>query len=371
MAPPPETHDSNQNYDRSKEVKQFDESKAGVKGLVDSGITTLPPMFVNPPEVLATLKPSPFTGAEIPTIDLAGIHSPDHRIAVVEQVKRAASTVGFFQVINHSIPVEVLDEAITAMKAVHQLPAEVKAPLFKRDIKGVSLVSNMDLYHSKAAYWRDTLLIQFAPVPINPEEIPEVCRKRLIDYNQRTLPVKDLLLELLSEGLGLSRGKFKELTFGEAVTLSGHYYPYCPQPDLTIGFRSHTDPGVLTLLLQDHMGGLQVKYKEGWVDVKPVREALVVNVGDLLQIISNEKYKSVDHRVLASNAREARVSIATFFNPGAAESVYGPLEELTSAEDPPRFRRVTYKDYMHKFFNKEVDNTSQTDYFRIIKTHAS
>ncbi|XP_028752523.1 1-aminocyclopropane-1-carboxylate oxidase homolog 12-like [Neltuma alba] len=255
------------------------------------------------------------------------------------------------------------------MKAVHELPAEVKAPLFKREMEGVSLRSNMDLYHSNAAYWRDSLLIRFGPVPINPEEIPEVCRERLIDYNERTLPVKDLLLELLSEGLGLSRGKFKELTFGEAVTLSGHYYPYCPQPDLTIGFRSHTDPGILTLLLQDSMGGLQVKYKEGWVDVKPVREALVVNIGDLLQIISNEKYKSVDHRVLASNRREARVSIATFFNPGAAENVYGPLEELTSAGDPPRYRRVTYKDYMHKFFSKEIDGTSQTDYFRIPHDH--
>ncbi|KAF7827571.1 1-aminocyclopropane-1-carboxylate oxidase-like protein 4-like [Senna tora] len=338
MAPPTASNDStnnnNNNNESLNERKQFEETRAGVKGLVDSGVTTIPSFFINPPEVISTLKSSPSNiGVEIPTIDLFGINSPTTRLVVVDQIKRAASSVGFFQVINHGIPLEV------------------KAPMFRREIEGVTFKSNVDLYHSKAGYWRDSLMIQMGPKPLKLEDIPEVGRDDLVEYNRRTVPVAELVLELLSEGLGLSRGSLNELTFSQAVTLVGHYYPYCPQPDLAVGFRSHTDPGVLTVLLQDHMGGLQVQLKEGWVDVKP--------------IVSNETYKSVDHRVLASGSREPRISIASFFNPGAEENVYGPLEQLTSAEEPPLYRRVTFKDYMAKFFSKEIHNTSQTDYFRI------
>lgn len=69
----------------------------------------------------------------------------------------------------------------------------------------------------------------------------------------------------------------------------GHYYPYCPQLDLTFGITAHTDPGVLTVLVQNEIGGLQFKYGSGeeeanWVDVEPVPGAFVINNGDILQV---------------------------------------------------------------------------------------
>ena len=74
------------------------------------------------------------------------------------------------------------------------------------------------------------------------------------------------------------------MTCLEGRTLVGHYYPYCPQPDLTVGIASHTDPGFLTILLQDHLGGLQIKSGDVWVDVKPVPGALLINIGDLVVV---------------------------------------------------------------------------------------
>ncbi|KAI3431223.1 uncharacterized protein J3R85_007957 [Psidium guajava] len=354
--------------DRAQQLKQFEESKLGVKGLVDSGLTSLPPLFVHPPETISGLKPArPGPGSKpdsIPTIDLTGCDS-DHRPSVIGEVARAARELGFFQVVNHGVPVEVLDGTIAAVKAFHEQPMEAKARIYRRQTEtGVSFFSNVDLFHSKAASWRDTLQIRLGPKIADVEEIPEVCRHEVLEWNQQVQRLGGLLMGLLSEGLGLSPGKLQELTCLETRVMVGHYYPYCPQPDQTVGLTSHTDPGVITLLLQDQVGGLQVKRGDEWVDVLPIPGALVVNIGDILQIMSNDEYKSVDHRVLANPSREPRVSIAVFCNPSNRENQFGPFPELVSTDKPAVFRKFTFNEYMGKFFSKELDGKSLINFFR-------
>ncbi|GJY67390.1 RNA-directed DNA polymerase, eukaryota [Tanacetum coccineum] len=132
-----------------------------------------------------------------------------------------------------------------------------------------------------------------------------------------------------------ARDKLKEWSCLEGRINISHYYPQCPQPELTLGLTSHTDPCVLTVLVQNEIGGLlQVKCGEQWVEVEPVPGAIVVNIGDLLQMMSNDIYKSVEHRVLANNVEGARVSVAHLFNPSNREKLFGPFPELISAEKP-------------------------------------
>ncbi|KAE9595411.1 putative deacetoxyvindoline 4-hydroxylase [Lupinus albus] len=328
-------------YDRGEAVKQFDNTKLGVKGLIDSGIKTIPSFFVHPPETLSDLNSR--SQSNIPTVDLSTISSS--RATVVDHIRRAASTVGFFQVINHGIPPELLHRTLAAMKAFHEQPPEQRSQVYRREMgRGVSYISNVDLFQSKAASWRDTLQIRVGPVAADPEEVPEVCREEV-------------------EGLGLGAERFRELVEGRVMV--GHYYPFCPQPDLTVGLNSHADPGALTVLLQDHVGGLQVRTNEGWVDVKPLPDSLVINIGDLLQIISNEEYKSAYHRVLANSSGEPRVSVAVFLNPSNREKIFGPLPELTSAEKPALYRNFTFNEFMTRFFKKELDGKSLTNFFRM------
>ncbi|XVE96396.1 hypothetical protein REPUB_Repub02eG0218000 [Reevesia pubescens] len=110
---------------------------------------------------------------------------------------------------------------------------------------------------------------------------------------------------------------------------------------------------------KNQVSGLQVKHGEEWVDVKPLQGSLIINIGDLLQIISNGEYNSVEHRVRANSLEEPRISVVEFLNIGKwEESGYGPLPELVSEDKPAGYRQFTKADFLNNFFSKEMDSKS-------------
>ncbi|KAK1262975.1 hypothetical protein QJS04_geneDACA012016 [Acorus gramineus] len=353
-------------YDRAREVKEFDESKIGVKGLVDAGSATIPRIFHHPSHNLPSKTHHPHQ-LSIPTIDLSLPHP-----TLVDLIRDASRNWGFFNVVHHGIPQSVLDRTISAVRSFNELPTEAKSKYYTRDPKAsVTFSTNVDLYRSEAASWRDTIQMLVGPVPVESEKIPSVCREELLDWDGQAMALGERLMGLLSEGLGLGHERIKEMSCLQGRVMVAHYYPYCPQPDLTVGLAGHTDPGVLTVLLQDMVGGLQVKVEmEGedvWVDVKPVPGSIVINVGDLLQIMSNDEYNSVAHRVLANPSKEPRISIAVFFNPGrrGETDLYGPLPELVSHDKPARYRDFTMTEFLGAFFEKDLRSKSLVHHFAI------
>lgn len=105
-----------------------------------------------------------------------------------------------------------------------------------------------------------------------------------MEYSRQVQVLGSLLFELLSEALGLKPDHLEGMDCAKGHSILSHYYPACPEPELTMGTTKHSDPDFLTILLQDQIGGLQVLSHDGWVDVPPVPGALVVNIGDLLQV---------------------------------------------------------------------------------------
>ncbi|KNA09916.1 hypothetical protein SOVF_149190 [Spinacia oleracea] len=188
--------------DREAEVRAFDETKLGVKGIVDAGVTTIPSIFINPiSKRLPPPKPNS-TGCDgqfnFPVIDLrASENGLDHWKKVVEEIREASETWGFFQVINHGIPDTVLDEILKGVKGFFELDNEVKKGYYSRDFANDKFAyhCNADLYSAVAVNWRDSFLCYMAPNPPTPDEIPPVCSEARRSPNRP--PVPDVLNNLI------------------------------------------------------------------------------------------------------------------------------------------------------------------------------
>ncbi|OIV90770.1 hypothetical protein TanjilG_15503 [Lupinus angustifolius] len=361
-----ELHQSN----RKQVLKAFDDTKAGVKGLVDAGINKIPHIFIaSTTENSFKTSTSTSNELQIPVIDLKYEELQEDGVArkdIIDKVKVASETCGFFQVVNHGIPKEVLDDMIEGDRRFHEQPYDVKKEFYTRDgSRKVRYFSNFDLYESKAANWRDTMICGMAPDPPKPEELPTTCREIMICYSKHVKRLGDIILELLSEALQLKPKHLEEMECGKGHVLVSHYYPACPEPDKTLGITEHSDPDFFTILLQDRIGGLQVFYRNQWVDIKPVEGALVINLGDLIQLISNDKFKSAKHRVLA-NTIGPRISVACFFSTYyyPSKRVYGPIKELLSEENLPLYKETTARDYV-LYYNSKGLGTPALEDFRL------
>ncbi|CAN1311968.1 1-aminocyclopropane-1-carboxylate oxidase homolog 1 [Linum perenne] len=352
------------------ELRSFDESKAGVKGLADSGIKEIPRIFHAPPHFMD--KGSPFSPNDpnfiFPVIDLAG------RKQMVEKIRDASGSWGFFQIVNHGVPEKIQEDMTSGVRKFFELDVERKKEFYdKESTKKVVYSSNPDMYAIPVCSWTDLMLTHSsADDPLEPEELPACCREIVPKYSAEMARVGDLLFRLLSEALGLESNHLKDIGCVEAVGYAYHYYPPCPQPELALGCVHHTDIDFLTVILQDEVGGLQVLHHNSWIDVPYVPGAMVVNIGDMLQLISNDKFISVLHRVRAKNVGP-RISIATFFGHGSTKStrLYGPIKELVSEKDPPKYKEITIRDFFRASYKKGIDGTSLLPRLKLDNSAAS
>ncbi|KAG6785203.1 hypothetical protein POTOM_010930 [Populus tomentosa] len=285
---------------------------------------------------------------EFPVINMEKLNG-EERAATMEKIRDACENWGFFELLNHGIAHEFLDTVERMAKEHYKKGMEQR---FKELVASKALVGVQT--EIKDMDWESTFHLRHLPTS-NIAEIPDLddeYRKVMKEFALKLEKLAEELLDLLCENLGLEKGYLKRAfcgssgspNFGTKVS----NYPPCPKPDLVKGLRAHTDAGGIILLFQDDkVSGLQLLKDGQWIDVPPMRHSIVVNLGDQLEVITNGKYKSVEHRVIAQTDG-TRMSIASFYNPGNDAVIYPApaLVEKEAEEKKQLYPKFVFDDYM-------------------------
>uniref|UniRef100_A0A0D9ZPP3 Fe2OG dioxygenase domain-containing protein n=2 Tax=Oryza TaxID=4527 RepID=A0A0D9ZPP3_9ORYZ len=304
------------------------------------------------------------TDSNIPLIDLA---SPD-KPRVIAEIAQACRTYGFFQVTNHGIAEELLEKVMAVALEFFRLPPEEKEKLYSDEpSKKIRLSTSFNVRKETVHNWRDYLRLHCHPLeefvpewPSNPAQFKEIMSTYCREVRQLGLR----LLGAISVSLGLEEDYIEKVLGEQEQHMAVNYYPRCPEPDLTYGLPKHTDPNALTILLPDpHVAGLQVlRDGDQWIVVNPRPNALVVNLGDQIQALSNGAYKSVWHRAVV-NAVQERMSVASFMCP-CNSAVISPARKLVADGDAPVYRSFTYDEYYKKFWSRNLDQEHCLELFK-------
>eukprot|EP00884_Botryococcus_braunii_P020126 jgi/Botrbrau1/6798/Bobra.0153s0001.1 len=316
---------------------------------------------------------------------------------IVSQIRDACTRWGFFQLVNHGIPSEGLILLQEEAKRFFSLPLEKKVTC-KRSVDNAWGFFNDELTKQKLDMM-EGFDVGHPPRPDLPDDAPEnktldganrwpsgepVFRETIEQYLKQVEQIAFALTGAFAAGLGLQQDSLRQLFQPyHSAFLRLNYYPppsaregplaaqrneavAGEEPEL--GIHPHKDAGFLTVIVQGMVAGLQVYDTQGgqWHTVEPIEDALVINVGDMAQVLSNDKYKAPLHRVLASKD-VPRYSAPYFFNP-SYDAVCGPLPPCIDAEHPPAFRPVPWGEFrLQRYAGDYADlgEEIQIDHYRL------
>ncbi|XP_016454643.1 flavanone 3-dioxygenase 3-like [Nicotiana tabacum] len=330
--------------------------------ITETGHTFIPKRYVLPPSQRpdGTLDLCPYTF--LPIVDLSLL-----RPQIIEQVLLACKDLGFFKVVNHGIPQSVMKDALDVASEFFDLPNEEKMNLYSTNVyTPVRYGTSMNQSKDKACFWRDFLKHYSNPIssfidlwPSNPTSY----KKKMGDYAREVQKLHEQLMEVVLESLGLDPNYLHEEIAQGSQVMAINSYPTCPEPDLTLGLPPHTDFGLLTIILQNHLG-LQIMDKnEKWHSVPVVEGALMVQLGDQLEVLSNGIYKRIVHRAIV-NSEKQRISIASIHSL-ALEKKIGPAPELVDEKNMLSYREGSFNDFLDHISGEDITQKNYIDKLKI------
>lgn len=301
----------------------------------------------------------------IPVVDLADFLSGDsqRKQAFVQQLGKAYEEVGFVAVKNHGIPDDLIADLYKYVQQFFALPFEKKEEYEKKELAGQRGYTSFGREHAKGFDAPDLKeFFQFGqtvedgdpikqeyPDNVTVDEVPQFTPTLRAAYSNFEKSGK-ALLQAIALYLHLDEHYFDDFVHnGNSILRAIHYPPIVNEPKSAIRAEQHEDINLITLLVGASADGLQILTKQNeWVGVTSLPEQIVVNVGDMLQRLTNNKLRSTTHRVV-NPPRElwntSRYSIPFFLHPKSSMSL-ASLESTIDADHPKAYEDATAGEYL-------------------------
>jgi isopenicillin N synthase-like dioxygenase len=300
----------------------------------------------------------------IPVVNLADFLSSgiEKKNGFVNALGKAFETVGFVSVKNHGIPDELIRDLYSQVQRFFSLPFKKKE---RYEILGLAGQRGYTSFGKERAKGSDAPdlkeFFQFGqpvekgdkkeayPPNVDVKEIPEF-KTTLYNVYRHFEQSGAALLSAIALYLGLPEEYFDEyIKNGNSILRSIHYPPITQEPKSAIRSEQHEDINLITLLVGASAGGLQILTRQNeWVGVTSLPEQIVVNVGDMLQRLTNNKLKSTTHRVVNPPGElwhTSRFSMPFFLHPRSEMSL-ACLSQCIDVDHPKMYADITAGEYL-------------------------
>ncbi|XP_027101669.1 S-norcoclaurine synthase 1-like [Coffea arabica] len=336
-----------------------------VQELASNCSKEIPHRYIRPEMILD--KTSTDESSQVPVIDMENL-ATSHSECQNEMAKlhQACKEFGFFQLVNHGASM-VIEKMKVVTEDFFKLPLEQKMACAQvpNHIEGYG--QTFVVSEDQKLDWGDMLFL--FPLPVSQRNMrfwpnsPTSFRSTLDEYSLQIHKVCMSLFKLIEANLGLEPGKLCSIYQDGIQGIRMNYYPPCRQADKVFGASPHSDGTGLTLLVQvNDVQGLQIKKSNTWVPIKPIPGAIIVNIGDMMEIMSNGEYRSIEHRAVVDFQKE-RLSIAAFHNANLTAKI-GPLPELVK-ENGAQYKTIGLLEFFGLIPSSKLDGKSPLDRMRI------
>jgi isopenicillin N synthase-like dioxygenase len=303
----------------------------------------------------------------IPSVDLSDFlsDSSERKQKFVSELGKAYETIGFVALKNHLLPYELVNELYSSTQKFFELPTETKLKYEVEEIAGQRGYTSFGREHAKdhpapdlKEFWHfgqqvvdnDPIKNEY-PDNILCNEVPEFNQAGLEAY-KRLEETGKYVLRAIAIHLGLNETYFDDkIHNGNSILRPIHYSPITQDPGDSVRAGQHEDINLITLLMGASADGLQVLNKQGeWISVTALPDHVIVNVGDMLQRLTNGVLKSTTHRVINPPKEQwgtSRYSIPFFLHPRSEMSL-AVLPNCITSENPKKYEDITAGEYLNE-----------------------